>query len=170
MHKSIIHACLVGAVAVTGVAHAELQSKEFQIKLHADVPVVGGFDVKPVGWSLSDEQVIVWDAEGKKFTPLTLTVNLKSGVGGVHVKFANADVQKLSHATQEDAYYALSAKVGDKDVGTDKVSVLTKDEAKDGKDVALVITPDNASEKIANAPLEGKYTGTLQLVFESNVD
>ena len=172
MHQSIIRAGLLGAVAVAvaGVANAAPESKEFQIKLHAEVPVVSAFEVNAVGWDLSAPQVIEWDAEGKQFKPLTLQVNLKSGVGDVHVKFANGDVQKLSHAKEADAYYALSAKVGDKDVGADKVTVLTKDEAKDGKQVALVITPGNASEKIANAPLEGQYTSTLPLVFESNVD
>jgi len=172
MHQSIIRACLLGAVAVAvaGVANAAPESKEFQIKLHAEVPVVSAFEVNAVGWNLSEPQVIEWDAEGKQFKPLTLQVNLKSGVGDVHVKFANADLQKLSHESDADAYYALSAKVGDKDVGTEKVSVLTKDEAKDGKQVALLVTPGNASEKISGAPLAGKYTGTLPLVFESNVD
>lgn len=172
MHQSIIRAGLLGAVAVAvaGVANAAPESKEFQIKLHAEVPVVSAFDVKPVGWKLEEQQNFDWDTENKKFQPKELQVYLKSGVGDVHVKFANGDVQKLSHAKEADAYYALSAKVGDKDVGADKVTVLTKDEAKDGKQVALVITPGNASEKIANAPLEGQYTSTLPLVFESNVD
>ena len=170
MHQSIIRACLLGAVAVTGVAHAELQSKEFLINLRAAVPVVSAFEVNPVGWNLSDRQEIEWDAEGKQFKPLTLQVKLKSSVGDVHVKFATADTQKLSHKNDADAYYELSAKVGDKDVGTEKVTVLTQEEAKDGKEVALLVKPGNASAKISDAPLEGKYEGTLPLVFEANVD
>ncbi|MCT7328854.1 hypothetical protein [Ralstonia mojiangensis] len=172
MHQSIIRAGLLGAVAVAvaGVANAAPESKEFQIKLHAEVPVVSAFEVQTVGWKLEEPQKIEWDKENKKFQPKELQVYLKSGVGDVHVKFANEDVQKLSHQSEDGAYYELSAKVGDKVVGAEKVSVLTKDEAKNGKQIALVVTPGNASEKIANAPLEGEYTATLPLVFESNVD
>lgn len=172
MHQSIIRAGLLGAVAVAvaGVANAAPESKEFQIKLHAEVPVVSAFEVQTVGWTLEEPQKMEWDTENKKFQPKELQVFLKSGVGDVHVKFANEDVQKLSHASDADAYYELSAKVGDKVVGAEKVSVLAKDEAKNGKQIALVVTPGNASEKISAAPMEGKYTGTLPLVFESNVD
>ncbi|WP_175808487.1 hypothetical protein [Burkholderia cenocepacia] len=88
----------------------------------------------------------------------------------MQVKFASADTQKLSHENDSDDSYELSAKVDDKDVDTEKVSVLTKKEARDGKQVALLVTPGNASVKISDAPLAGKYMGTLPLVFETNVD
>lgn len=168
MHQIIMRTGLLGALALAGVAHAAAPApKTFDIKLHATIPALGGFEVTPVGWNLAEKQTLEWDADKKAFKPLTLQLKLKSGVGDVRVKFGNADEQHLTHETDTEAFYVLGAKVSDKDVGTEAVAVATKDEAKDGKDAALLITPGVASTKIKDAPLVGKYAGTLPLVFET---
>lgn len=169
MNQMIIRACLLGVVTIAGTAHAAPDSKTFDLKLRAEVPVVGGFEVTPVGWNLAEQQPLPWDAEQKKFGPLTLQVNLKSGVGDVRVKLANTDEKRLAHASDADAYYVLGAKVGDKDVTADPVSVVSKEDAKAGKQVALQIMP-TASEKVAATPVAGQYAGELPLVFETVVE
>ena len=170
MHQSIIRACLLGAVAITGAAHAEVKEKTFEIKLSAEVPVVGGFEIKEEGWNRAEQQKLAWSDDEKKFNPLTLKVSAKSGVGKVQVKFSSADVPRLVHTGDEEAYFEVGAKVGDKDVGTEPVDVVTKDEAKNGKSIDLVITPGVASDKIKKEVLAGNYAGTVPLMFETEVE
>ncbi|MBU9337258.1 hypothetical protein [Burkholderia multivorans] len=168
MNQTIIRACLLGAVAFAGAAQAAApEPKSFEIKLRAEVSAVGGFEVKPVGWNLAEDQRLTWNEEKKAFDQLALNVNLKSGVGDVRVKFGNADEQHLTHESNAEAFYVLGAKVNGKAVGADAIAVITKEEAKEGKDVALLVTPGNASEAIKTAALAGKYTATLPLVFET---
>ena len=170
MHQSIIRACLLGAVAITGAAHAEVKEKTFEIKLSAEVPVVGGVEIKEEGWNRAEQQKLAWSDDEKKFNPLTLKVSAKSGVGKVRVKFSSADVPRLVHQQDEEAYFEVGAKVGDKDVGTEPVDVVTKDEAKNGKSIDLVITPGVASDKIKKEVLAGNYAGTVPLMFETEVE
>ncbi|MGU3779422.1 hypothetical protein [Burkholderia metallica] len=170
MHQSIIRACLLGAVAIAGAAHAEVKQKTFEIKLSAEVPVVGGFEITEEGWNHAEQQKLAWSDDDKKFNPLTLKVTAKSGVGKVQVKFSNADVPRLVHEQDVDAYFEVGAKVGDKDVGTEPVEVVTKDEAKNGKSIDLVITPGVASDKIKKDVLAGNYAGTVPLMFETEVE
>ncbi|MDF3079897.1 hypothetical protein [Burkholderia sola] len=170
MHQSIIRACLLGAVAIAGTAHAEVKEKSFEIQLSAEVPPVGGFEVKEVGWDRTQDQALTWNADKKKFDPLTLKVTAKSGVGNVQVKFSSAEVPRLALKGDADAYFDMGAKVGDKDVGTDAVEVVTKAEAAKGKSLDLVITPGEASDKIKNDVLAGDYVGTVPLMFEPGVE
>ncbi|WP_027782030.1 MULTISPECIES: hypothetical protein [Burkholderia] len=170
MHQSIIRACLLGAVAITGTAHAEVKQQSFDIKLSAEVPAVGGFEIKEEGWNRAEAQKLAWDDEAKKFDQLTLKVAAKSGVGNVRVKFSSAELPRLAHADDAEAYFEVGAKVADKDVGTEPVEVVTKDEAKNGKSIDLVITPGVASDKIKKEVLAGNYVGTVPLMFDTEVE
>ncbi|KAB0642030.1 hypothetical protein, partial [Burkholderia latens] len=112
MHQSIIRACLLGAVAIGGTAHAEVKEKSFEIKLSAEVPPVSVFDVKEEGgWDRTKAQELTWNAEKKKFDPLTLKVNAKSTVGNVQVKFSSAEVPRLALKGDAEAYFEVGAKV-----------------------------------------------------------
>ncbi|KAB0643431.1 hypothetical protein [Burkholderia latens] len=171
MHQSIIRACLLGAVAIAGTAHAEVKEQSFEIKLSAEVPPVSVFEVKEEGgWDRAKPQELTWNAEKKKFDALTLKVNAKSTVGNVQVKFSSAEVPRLALKGDAEAYFEVGAKVGDKDVGTDAAEVVTKAEAAQGKSLDLVITPGEASDKIKNDVLAGTYEGTVPLMFESEID
>ncbi|KWU25575.1 CS1 type fimbrial major subunit [Burkholderia cenocepacia] len=171
MHQSIIRACLLGAIAIAGAAHAApLKPQELEIKLSAEVPVASSIEIKAVGWDLTKQQPLKWGDDRKKFESLKLKVTAKCGVGKVRVKFADAAGPRLVHEADAQAYFKVGAKVGGKDVGTDPVEVVTKDEAKSGTSIELVITPGEASDKIKAAPVAGKYMGTVPLVFETEVE
>ncbi|WP_175763401.1 CS1 type fimbrial major subunit [Burkholderia ambifaria] len=171
MHQSIIRVCLLGAVATAGAAHAApLMLQELEIKLSAEVPVASSIEIKADGWDLTKQQPIKWGDDQKKFESLKLKVTAKSGVGKVRVKFADAAGPRLVHEADTEAYFKVGAKVGGMDIGTDPVEVVSKDEAKSGTPIELVITPGEASEKIKAVPVAGKYTGTVALVFETEVE
>ncbi|AZQ53136.1 hypothetical protein [Burkholderia cenocepacia] len=59
---------------------------------------------------------------------------------------------------------------GGKDAGTESVKVVTRAQAKSGKPVELVITPGEASDKIKAARVPGQYTGTIPLMFKTEVE
>ncbi|MCA7972905.1 hypothetical protein LGM42_23815 [Burkholderia sp. AU39826] len=171
MHRSIIRAGLLGAVAIAGAAHAApLKPQKLEIMLRAEVLVANGVEIKADGWDITKEQPIKWGGDKKKFDSLTLQVIAKSRVGKVWVKFADAVEPRLVHEDDVDAYFKVGAKVGGKDVGTEPVEVVTKEQAASGKPIELVIMPGEASDKIKAAPVPGKYTGTVPLVFETEVE
>ncbi|WP_201317429.1 MULTISPECIES: CS1 type fimbrial major subunit [unclassified Burkholderia] len=170
MHQSIVRACLLGAVAIAGTAHAEVKQQSFEIKLSAEVPAVGGFEIKEEGWNSAEPLKLDWNEAEKKFDTKKKSVFAKSGVGNVQVKFSTSDELKLSHQTKEDAFFKLGVKVGGKDVGTDPVEVVTKDEAKNGKSIEVEITPGAASDAMKDGLVAGDYTGTVSLMFETKVD
>lgn len=132
--------------------------------------MANSIEIETDGWKLTDEQPIQWGGDQQKFESLKLKVIAKSAVGKVRVKFADAVQSRLVHEKDADAYFKVSAKVGGLDVGTEPVEVVTEDEAKRGKPIELVITLGEASEKIKAAPVAGKYTGTVPLVFETGVE
>ena len=170
MHQSIVRACLLGAVAIAGTAHAEVKQQSFEIKLSAEVPVAGGFEIKEEGWNSAEPLKLDWNEAEKKFDTQKKSVLAKSGVGNVQVKFSTSDELKLSHQTKEDAFFKLGVKVGGKDVGVDPVEVVTKDEAKNGKSIEVEITPGEASDAMKDSLVAGDYTGTVSLMFETKVD
>ncbi|MDF3079890.1 CS1 type fimbrial major subunit [Burkholderia sola] len=171
MHQSVIRACLLGATAIAGAAHAApLKQQELEIKLSAEVPVASSIEIKADGWDLTKRQPIKWGTDQKKFESLTLKVTAKSRVGKLRVKFADAAEPRLVHGDDVEAYFKVDAKIGGKDIGTDPVEVMTKDEAKSGSSIELVITPGEASDKIKAAPVAGKYAGTVPLLFETEVE
>ncbi|OED08981.1 CS1 type fimbrial major subunit [Burkholderia sp. A2] len=170
MHQSIVRACLLGAVAIAGTAHAEVKQQSFEIKLSAEVPVAGGFEIKEEGWNSAEPLKLDWNEAEKKFDSKKKSVLAKSGVGNVQVKFSTSDDPKLSHEKKDDAFFMLGVKVGGKDVGVDPVEVVTKDEAKNGKSIEVEITPGEASDAMKDSLVAGDYTGTVSLMFETKVD
>lgn len=171
MHQTIIRTCLLGAMAIAGTVHAANPDPvKFDINLTAVVPPVGSFEVKEQGWNRAEPLELGWNEAEKKFNVEKRSVLAKSGVGNVQVKFSTSDVPKLSHQTNEDAFFTLGVKVGGKDVGVDPVEVVTKDEAKNGKSLDVEITPGAASDAMKDNLVAGNYTGTVSLMFETKVD
>ncbi|WP_447274314.1 CS1 type fimbrial major subunit [Burkholderia sola] len=170
MHQSIVRACLLGAVAIAGTAHAEVKEQSFEIKLSAEVPAAGGFEIKEEGWNSAEPLKLDWNEAEKKFDSKKKSVLAKSGVGNVQVKFSTSDDPKLSHEKKDDAFFKLGVKVGGKDVGVDPVEVVTKDEAKNGKSIEVEIMPGEASDAMKDSLVAGDYTGTVSLMFETKVD
>ncbi|WP_081083296.1 CS1 type fimbrial major subunit [Burkholderia anthina] len=171
MHQTIVRACLLGAMAIAGTAHAgNPDPVKFDINLTAVVPPVGGFEVTEQGWNSAEPLKLDWNEAEKKFDSQKKGVLAKSGVGNVQVKFSTSDVPKLSHESKEDAFFKLGVKVGGKDVGVDPVEVVTKDEAKNGKLIEVEITPGEASDAMKDKLVAGDYKGTVSLMFETKVD
>ncbi|HIE5355103.1 TPA: CS1 type fimbrial major subunit [Stenotrophomonas maltophilia] len=159
--KSIAAAALATLILSPAVASADPEQFPLQINVTATVPTSTGLQISPVGDWAGETQDLPWNMTTQRLEPVQKQIDMKSGLGAITAHLAY-DAKLAADAGEMPMTVSVAGKalaVGP----AAAVEVATEVEAAAGKRALVSI----AAAPVGGEYLQGNYSGTVSMMFES---